>query len=206
MSFEDALATARAPSVVGDVRLRYERQLLIGESRQGSALRHAPEAMFIGGVGAAAGAVALLVMPQDASSAPLAIAFALLCAALLVGGLVIERRSRRPRRFVLNFATETLRTEQASLFGRRTEVVGFDAVTGLSLVRRPRGWDAAVVHYRPPRGQPRSFVLIDRIQRREDPGFLRAFRLLEGAFGLGERPSSGPAEDEDAGPDDRFEG
>lgn len=213
MTFEAALAGNRAPSRVGDVVLRYDKSLLIGESRRIAAYRYAPEAAFVGGAGASFAAVSVLVMPQDALSAPLAIIFAILAAVLLIGAAFLERRVRRPRRFVLNFATEALRMENSNLLGRRTVSVHFDAVKDLRIEAAPRSARRVIVYFEQP-GQRRAgpvragrFILIDDVRAEDDKALDRAFRLFKGAFGLGVRPAAeGPASTEERDVDlDRFD-
>ena len=97
---------------MGDVRLRYEPSLLIGEARRPGML---PSLALGVGLGCAAGCVLALLLPARAGPVlPLALTLGVSAALLMALGAVQEARQRAVRRFVLNFATESLRLERPS--------------------------------------------------------------------------------------------
>ncbi len=175
------------PRRVGDVRLRYEPSLLIGEARRRHALL---PTLALGMAGACGfGAVLSLLLPAaDSPGEALALLLGV-CSVLLLGlGLVLDARARAVRRFVLNFATESLRLERPSRArGRpRTWVVHFDSVREVEVVSRPDGRYALRVEYAPEPGsqETRVEVLINGAHPDEIDTLRRVWRLLRNSFGL----------------------
>jgi hypothetical protein len=168
---------------VGDVLLRYEDQLLIGETRAPGST-WAP-ALFVGAVSLALACGATLVFPDGPVGFVGAIAFAAGAAALLAAAVALDRKARRPRRFVLNFDAEMLRLEGATGpgVGFATVTVGFDAVRDLAIIPGPRGgfWLEATYEAE---GARHAHVLVDRATPAEVESLRRLWRLLRAAFGL----------------------
>lgn len=207
-SFSDALDAHPAPARLGDVSLRYEPSMLIGETPKPRATLW-PTAIWLGGLCALGGTVALLLL-----HGPLAPA-ALLCGVgvLGVGGSAwLSRIERRQRRFVANFATNALRLDFVTPFAGqpRTLVVPFDAVRAVALETQADGQRCLTVDFLPPSGPAVQLreVLAACIGADEDAHAERLSRVLSAAFGLGEVPADSPwrqAREEDAGPHDAFE-
>lgn len=187
MKFSEALEQTPIPRRVGDVRLRYEPSLLIGEARRRTALL--PSLAVGVGVACAIGCVLALLLPPSAGpTLPLALVLAL-SAGLLTGlGMLLEARARAVRRFVLNFATESLRLERPSrAHGRpQTWVVHFDGVREVSVTARQDGTYALHVEYvpTPDAQETRVEVLVDRVPPAEVDTLRRVWRLLRNSFGL----------------------
>jgi len=175
------------PRRVGDVRLRYEPSLLIGEARRQSGLL--PTLSMAVGAGCGVGAVVALMLPASAGPiVSLALTLGVCCALLLGIGLVLEARARAVRRFVLNFATESLRLERPSRARGRpqTWVVHFDCVRDVEVVSRPDGSYALRVEYAPELGseETRVEVLVNGAKPAEIETLRRVWRLLRNSFGL----------------------
>jgi hypothetical protein len=182
MRFEDALQESRVPRGVGDVRLRYEERLLIGEAapRRG----FADGALLVGAVGSGLACLAVLIL--STSSLAAAAGLALLAGLLFGGSTLLERRASRPRRFVLDFDSETLRLETPSpLTGAaHTSTVSFDAVRDVQVMPGPRRRFWLEVRFELDGGE-RAQVLVDRVAPDEVETLRRVWRLLRAAFGLG---------------------
>lgn len=191
--FEDALAGNPAPRRLGDVVLRYDSSMLVGETRRAPRSVWPTLAWTSGVVGlvAAIGAVAI--------GAPLALGglFTVLGAAGLAGATWLEVRERRTRRFVVNFASTSLRLDFVTPFvGRpRTLVVPFDAVRAVDLFEQGDGGRCLTVDFVPQVGSSELLreVLAAFIGREELEQAHRLQRVLEGAFGLGTPPHDSPA-------------
>src|ERR1700719_1439987 len=106
VDFEDALRASPAPRSVGDVVLRYEESLLIGETRRRSSL--ASPVLLVGSVACALAALAALLITGKVTAAA---ALALVGAGMMLGAMWTDQQTRAVRRFVLNFSTERLRLE-----------------------------------------------------------------------------------------------
>jgi hypothetical protein len=183
--FEAALARQPAPARLGDVRLRFDAFLLVGETpRSGRSWQT--------GAAAIAGFSALL----SAAGLQAALAdVALVVAPVLLGGLALaaaawlEQRDRRRRAFVANFGTTTLRLDFVTPFaGRpRTLRVPFDAVKAVALWPQADGaWCLAVdFSLSPTSPDVLREVLAAHIPEAQRPEAERLQRVLEGAFGLG---------------------
>jgi hypothetical protein len=183
--FEAALARHPAPRRLGDVALRFDAFVLIGETARGPRTWRGTVAWLLG-LGALAGALGALV-----SEASVAVVAALLpVAALALGAAVLlERRDRRRRAFVANFGSTTLRLDFVTPFaGRpRTLKVPFDAVRAVTLWPQADGASCLTVDFAP---GPTSTdvlreVLAAHIPEAQRDDAERVQRVLEGAFGLG---------------------
>lgn len=188
MSFADALAQNRPPARIGDVRFVYQSSLLIGEPLgPRSSIAAAPEALFVAGFGAAAGCIAVLALPSDDATVPLAFGMGIGAVVSIGAAILLDRRRRARRSFVLNFATEVLRLEWAEPTGRpQLAAVPFDDVTDVEIIERPHSRLGIRLEFRArkPRGVVRRVVLIDRVPPAQGDELRRTLRLLRGAFGL----------------------
>jgi hypothetical protein len=113
----------------------------------------------------------------------------------IAAALRLEARLGR-RRFVLHFATETLRLERLTWApsATRMETIPFDDVTAVDVLQRPSGdsfirvtWKAGPKEQR----EERSAVLVDQIRPREAETLQRVWRMLHNAFGLKASAPSG---------------
>jgi hypothetical protein len=195
-TFAQALAAHPAPPRLGDIALRYEPSMLIGETpRVPRSLW--PTFAWLCGVSALIIALGLLFV-----AAPIpAIAFcAVLGAAGLAAAVWLDRIDRRHRRFVANFATNSLRLDFVTPFaGRpRTLVVTFDAVKDVALMEQGSGLWCLTVDFVPPVGKVEVLreVLAAFISEGQREEAERLERVLKGAFGLGEVPADSSIHDE----------
>lgn len=188
--FDEALAQNPAPKRLGDIQLRYEPSLLIGEAdRPPRGVIFA--AVLIAGVGFGLGTVASLLTGAPDSTVGLC--------ALLTGGaffalVQLDQRSRRQRRFVLNFGTTSLRLDFSTPFANRprTMVVHFDGVKDCTLCTQGDGQIAITVDFVTSATSLEVLreVLVANIPVADEEAAVRLHRMLAGAFGLGARPAS----------------
>lgn len=200
--FADALADNPAPTRLGDIALRYEPSMLIGETPKGSQSLW-PTVVWVGAVSCLVIALGLLLV-----GAPL-VAIGVMAGLGALGMLAhtwLERVDRRQRRFVVNFATNSLRLDFVTPFaGRpRTLVVPFDAVKAVALLDQGPGLSVLTVDFVPPTGRAELLreVLAAFIPQAQREDAERLERVLSGAFGLGDVPVDSPWHD---GPDDADE-
>lgn len=186
--FRQALVENPAPSRLGDVGLRYEPSMLIGETASGAATWR-PTALRVTGL--ALIAVGLLVLLT--SSNTIALAVLSLSAAALVGSVWLARHERRRRGFVANFVTLRLRLDfMTPIAGRpRTLWVPFDDVKTVTLMEQGDGLHCLTVDFADDGAVLRE-VLVAFIEADELPAAARLARVLEGAFGLGSIPPDSP--------------
>lgn len=193
MKFEDALEENPIPSRVGDVRLRYEPSLLIGEAR-GDGVRGdlLSEAALVGGIACGVSGVALVLFSRSGFGMAVAAALALSAGGLLWVAASLRKRRKLGRRFVLNFATESLRLDAPAPRSAmpRSTVVHFDAVREVAVLVRDDERFSLVVDYAPSPAAPdiRSEVLVDDVDPDEVEELRRIWRMLRGAFGLRPAP------------------
>lgn len=187
MSFADALVENRIPPRLGDVRLRYDEGRMVGESLPPAMGRRlVPELCLLLAAACGLGSLTLLVLAPSHYGTPAVLA---LGAAAFIGyALRVEARLGR-RRFVLHFATETLRLERLTWApsATRTETVPFDDVTAVQVVQRPSGHYAILVVYQagpPERRKERRAVLVEQVRPGETETLHRVWRMLHNAFGL----------------------
>jgi hypothetical protein len=197
--FDQARKAHPAPRAVGDVALRYEPSMLIGETQR--PLRSwRPSAVWVAAVAAGLSAIALLL-----TNAPLggAAAVVALAAALLWVAVWLERLDRRRRAFIVNFGTTSLRLDFVTPFaGRpRTLVVPFDAVRAVDVFEQDGGQHCLTVDFVPHAGATTVLreVLAAYVPPEQQEELRRLERVLRGAFGLGE-PEEAPPEEEAPGP------
>jgi hypothetical protein len=113
--------------------------------------------------------------------------------ALVAAALKLEARLGR-RRFILHFATETLRLERLTWApsATRMETIPFDDVTAVDALQRPSGhyfirvtWKAtAPKSGKQEQREERTAVLVDQIRPGEVETMRRVWRMLHNAFGL----------------------
>ncbi len=190
--FADALKSHPAPSRLGDVTLRYEPSMLIGETEKPrrSAL---PSFAWLAGFSLLLFAVAALMFVEGVW---LAVVLMVLGAMSLTAAVRLERHEKRQRRFVANFLTYSLRLDFTSPIAgyARTIVVPFDDVKELALIDQTDGERVLVVDFmhRGARLREALVAFISSAQRDEAE---RVERVLHGAFGLGEVPADSPLHD-----------
>lgn len=186
--FRQALVENPAPSRLGDVGLRYEPSMLIGETPQG-AVTWRPTALRVAGFALiAVGLVVLLT-----SSNTIAFAALSLSAACLVGSVWWARRERRKRGFVANFVTLRLRLDfTTAIAGRASTLwVPFDDVKAVTIIEQGDGLHCLTVDFDDGGAVIRE-VLVAFIKSDELTAAARLARVLQGAFGLGSIPPDSP--------------
>jgi hypothetical protein len=201
--FAQALEAHPAPRRLGDVALRYEPSMLIGEADRPPRTPAAATALVAAlAVGLATVGAALL----DVGDGSL-LALGVTAAATFALTIWLEQRDRRQRRFVCNFETNSLRLDFSTpIAGRpRTLVVHFDGVRALGVLAQGDGRFALAVDFVPAPEAPGLLreVLVAHVPARALEELERLERVLHGAFGLGSpAPAAAPA---NAPPIDRFE-
>jgi hypothetical protein len=186
--FEEALAQNPVPKRLGDVTLRYEPSLLVGEAARPGRGRIftlvilAGSALAIATLGALIARAALVTVCGTG----------LLTAAAFAAATVLDQRARRRRCFVLNFQSTTLRLDFSTPFANRarTLVIHFDRVRDCSLCTQGDGLIALTVDFAPSDDQLLREVLVANISLREEDAAQRLHRMLKGAFGLGAAPEN----------------
>lgn len=192
MSFADALVENRIPPRVGDVRLRYDEGRLVGESLPSSvSQRLLPELCIMLAALCALSSIVLLVVAPSQYGVPVALGGG--ATAFMAAALKLEARLGR-RRFVLHFATETLRLERLTWApsATRMETIPFDDVTAVDALQRPGGTYFLRVTWKAPPLKPdskepreeRTTVVVDQIRPGEAETMRRVWRMLHNAFGL----------------------
>jgi len=194
VSFADSLVENRIPPRVGDVRLRYDEGRLLGETLPPTVgQRLLPELCVLLAAACALGSMALLVVAPSPYGVPVALGLA--ATAFVGAALRLEAHLGR-RRFVLHFATETLRLERLTWApsATRLETIPFDDVTAVEALEHPSGHYALRVTWKTgPKEQreERSAVLVDQIRPSEAETLQRVWRMLHNAFGLKASAPSG---------------
>lgn len=185
--FRQALAENPAPPRLGDIALRFEPSMLIGET-QAARPTVRPSLLVTVGVALLVVSAALLGLTSELVALP----FLLASAAAFGGSAVLLRRERRKRGFVVNFATSTLRLDFATPFaGRpRTLLVPFEDVKAVQALEQGDGQHCLTVDFASGSDLLRE-VLVAFIPAAEDVAARRLLRLLEGAFGLGPPAEAG---------------
>src|SRR4051812_1873980 len=186
--FEQALAQNPAPKRLGDVTLRYDASLLIGEAERVPRGWLFILVLLAGVAGALATLAALLVGGQT-----VAILTAGAATAGAFGfGAVLDQRARRQRRFVLNFETTSLRLDFSTPFAQRprTLVVHFDGVRDCALYAQGDRQMVLTVDFVTAASSQQLLreVLVANIPLAEEEAAQRLQRVLTGAFGLGKKP------------------
>jgi hypothetical protein len=160
---------------------------MIGESLPPTlGQRLVPELCVLLAAACGLGSLTLLGVEPSHYGTPAALG---LGAAAFIGyALRMEARLGR-RRFVLHFATETLRLERLAWApsATRTETIPFDDVTAVHVVQRPTGHYAILIVYQagpPKRREERRAVLVEQARPGEAETLHRVWRMLHNAFGL----------------------
>ena len=180
MSFQESLQSQLPPERVGEVRLRFDENILVGER----APRRGPWPEVGGVLALAAGILAVALLVQGGSLLP-AGALALLSAALTGFSVVARGRLLCPARFILNFATESLRLDAPDRLGRMaSEVVPFDSVRDLTVVPTAPRHFGLLLEYTDAAQALRRAYLVQRSPAAEIEELRRAWRILRHAFGL----------------------
>ncbi|WP_224367252.1 hypothetical protein [Hyalangium versicolor] len=195
MSFADALVENRIPPRVGDVRLRYDEGRMVGESLPPAlGQRLIPELCLLLAAACGVGSLALLILTPSHYGTPAVLALA---AAALVGYALRQEAHLGRRRFVLHFATETLRLERLSWApsATRTETISFNDVTAVQVIQRPSGHYAIIVTWQagpPEHREERRAAVVEQVRPHEAETLHRVWRMLHNAFGLkASAPESG---------------
>jgi hypothetical protein len=186
--FEQALAAHPAPTRLGDVALRYEPSLLIGETDARPGTSRPTALLTVGGAGLLGAVVSV-----SQGWLLLAVVALAVAAAGFFGSVTLSRQERLRRSFVLNFSTVSLRLDFATALSghARTLVVPFDAVTQVQLVEQADGAHCVLVDFRV--GEALLREVLSAFIRPDELGAARRFtRVLEGAFGLGSIPPGSP--------------
>jgi hypothetical protein len=199
--FVRALADHPAPRVLGDVALRYEPSMLIGQTAKGRRTWR-PTLAWLAGFSALLFAVGLFFSARVDEG--LIAGCALLGATALAAATWLDLRDRRRRCFVVDFLTSSLRLDFVSpIAGRpRTLVLHFDGVRAITLFDQADGAHCLTVDFVSTRDAPTLLreVLVAYITPAQHEDARRLQRVLEGAFGLG-----APPEETAAPPPDSFE-
>lgn len=192
MSFAKALEEQRAPRRLGDVKLRYEESMLIGETPLPPRGMTPTIAWVVGLLATLLSVASLIVNAPDLAT----LALVLLAAAAYAAAVRLRSFDRRRRAFVLNFGTNSLRLDFVTPFAGRpgTMVVPFDSVRDVKQQPAPGG-ACLTVDFVPTPGSKELLreVLVAFIRPEEHDDADRLQRLLTGAFGLGEIPADSPA-------------
>ncbi len=182
--FQKALEANPAPRRLGDVSVRYEPSLLIGEADRPK-LGWSPVWALLVGV---AGVTSLIAAALSTGSTAWMAASALTTAAGFALTAWLTQRGRRQRRFVLNFATYALRLDfSAPISGRpRTMVMHFDQVRGLDLREQGDGRLCLTVDFVPSPGSTEVLreVLVAHTPATAREELERLQRVLHDAFDL----------------------
>ncbi len=185
--FQKRLEQHPAPKRLGDIALRFEPSMLIGETaRRLKSWR--PTAAWVSGLALVLLAVALLVIGAPEVTAGI---LAVLAAAAFAAAVRLQRADARRRRFVANFLTTSLRLDFVTpIAGKpRTLVVPFDAVRAVDLLEQGDGLRCLTVDFTVAGGRELlREVLAVNIPPAQVPDAERLQRVLQGAFGLGEPP------------------
>ena len=194
-TFRQALEAHPAPKRLGDVALRFEPSMLVGEtSLPPRSIK--PTLAWLGGVSCALFAL-MTLMRGDSLELPV-----LLAGLAAVGfglGVWLERIDRRRRAFVVNFATNSLRLDFVTpIAGQpKTLIVHFDLVSGLGFYRQADGRLCLTVDFVMGNRSVFREVMVGSIGEQELEDAHRLHRVLKGAFGLGEVPADSPFFEQD---------
>lgn len=190
--FSAALASRTAIEKLGDISLRYETSMLIGETEKlkRSAL---PSLAWTGGFALLLLSLAALSWSEGAFVAALLIGLAAIAIAFATR---LERHEKRQRRFVANFATYSLRLDFTSpIIGKpRTIVVPFDDVKDVRVLEQGDGARVLIVEFLH-EGARLQDALVAFVPESQLKDLERLERVLHGAFGLGEVPADSPIHD-----------
>ncbi len=186
--FEEALAQNPAPKRLGDIQLRYEPSMLIGEADR---LQRGVSFSAVVLLGVAFGLGTIGGLLTDASTETVG-GCALLTGLAFFTALQLDQRARRQRRFVLNFGTASLRLDFSTAFAShpRTLIIHFDGVRDCSLCTQGDGKIAITVDFVTSASNVQMLreVLVANIPLSQEDAAGRLHRVLKAAFGLGSPP------------------
>jgi hypothetical protein len=184
-TFAAALSQVQFPAAVGDITLRYETSLFIGETRPKRATWW-PIMALSGGLFFA---VLVLVGTALRQRSPVLLVCVAATAMCFGAHTWLRRHQRERRRFVLNFAMGTLRLDFASslLLSPKTVVVPFDRVVALERLQVDEEQQALVLELKELSGQSQHFreVLVASVPSDEYHKLDTLEVFLRNAFGLG---------------------
>lgn len=187
--FSEALEQNPAPAAIGDIAIRYEPSMLIGETPKLERTSW-PTLAWLIGISLLLAAFGQLVLLSES----LGVAICLVLGALSIGAATrLERHEKRQRVFVANFLTTTLRLDFSTpIVGYpQTINVPFDDVSAVGVLTQGDGKLCLVVDFEYRRRLLRE-VLAAHVPLEKRDELERFQRLLEGAFGLGEIPGDSP--------------
>ncbi len=183
-TFAAALSQVQFPAAVGDVTLRYETSLFIGETRPRRSTWW-PSLALSGGIFFGA---ALTIATLLRQSSLLQLGWLAATAGCFGAHTWLRRRQRERRRFVLNFALGTLRLDFASavILSPQTVVVAFDSIVALERLQVSAENQALVIELNggSTRGQHFKEVLVASVQPQEYQQLDTLEAFLHNAFGL----------------------
>jgi len=192
VKFSEALSSRTAPRRVGDVRLRFDGDVLIGEAVRGrGAVAAAPEISFVLGLACALATAVSVLASSELGLVPLAL-LACLSVLFVVAGIYLQGKARGRRGFVLHFAAHTLRIDRPSgPWSRpRSWTVPFDCIRVAGVTRRgPRDYGIEIEYAPPEEGEPRTELLVAGIRGRELEDAHRVAEMMRAAFGLSGEPA-----------------
>jgi len=194
VDFRSALARNLPPRQLGPVRLSYADSCLVLD-----VVAHGRARALAGGawwLGLLSGAAALVLLLQPTGEVGLAAPGLVLASAACLGAAAWLERPPGYHRWALVFATEELVLEQRSrpLRPARAERIPFNQVTGLDVEEGPAG-RRLVLRYEGDHGEPRTAVLLQRLDARDAAWSTELVDRLRRMFGLtsaGGRPSHPP--------------
>lgn len=178
VDFEDALQRTPPIERVGELRLRYETSLLIAEPPAPKPDTRL-QLLRLGGASLIALALATVVASTDGKPPINALVVALLGTGLLAAAPRLFPAPRR-RRFVLNFASESLRIDDLGA-QPRTRVLHFDEIAALAVEPDHSGGFQLVLSAKAP---PTREVLVERVLGEDVEELRRLWRVLTDAFGI----------------------
>lgn len=193
-AFADVLATHTMPPRLGDVTLRLDTPLLVGEAQR-------PRLQWLGEIVfwalGASGTVIAVASVLLGAATPVATVLTGIAVALLGIAMYVERRAQKRRAFIINFEAKTLRLDFSTpLTGMpRTWIGGLEQVKDLSLLTLPDGMSALIIDID---GEKRfREVLVAALTARELEPAKMLVRALSNAFGLEShaRPTASVAKD-----------
>lgn len=168
------------PRRLGDVRLRYDAELLIGECVPAlDAAALIPDLLLLGGVASGVAAAALLILPDfRGGSVWGTMGAAAASAAGTIAGLRMRGRRRWRRGFVVNFDQHLVRVDEPRGLRTWSETTSlpFGEVESVQVVDRGRGQSALQLSAR-----GRDFLLVDAVAEDQRDQLQTLRRMLEAA-------------------------
>lgn len=180
-AFADVLAAQTMPKRLGDVQLRLDSPLLIGEAQR-PPMQLLREVSFwsLGVVGTVAALASVIL----GASTPWAMTLTLSAVAFFVVAILLDRYAHRRRAFVIDFHEKTVRLDFSTpLTGMaRTWRGTFEQVKALGLLVLPDGQSALTIDI--DAQKPFREVLVAALNPNELEPAQALERLLINAFGL----------------------